>query len=203
MRLRLRLLLQLLVLSGITGWTSGANAGALFPLSNPDRLYGLLRFQANVQFWNRSFPTIGTQIINAVGFRIDIEPWSFLSFGPSFRGLTTFVSGTSTTNVSTSINEVGGMMTFFPLIVQGPSGMLDFRLAISAGGLVSIQRVTFTQKMIATSTVKVTFTNFVLPLEFHGEAIFAQHFVINVFAGYAFFELAQNAYFGFGLSIYL
>jgi hypothetical protein len=154
------------------------------------------------QFWTRTFPTLGPQGINALGFRLDWEPLAFLSVGPYFRGLTSFSSGTTSTSVKTTLNEAGVMVGFYPFVVGSQTSQeIDVRMALFGGGLMTFYQVTFTQTLNTASTFKSTFNTWVFPLEVHLELVLAKRVVLDFFGGYALFEQAQGIYWGAGMGI--
>jgi hypothetical protein len=164
--------------------------------------YGSVHIQGHLVVLSRSFPGISDQDLYSFGGVLHWQPFSFLSFGPYFRGLTSFVSGTSTTSVTNTFNDVGMTVNIIPYISQlSRANNIDVRFIMTTGVLISLQNIDFSHQLIATENKKETSANVVFPIEVGLEFVFSQVVSFKYFVGYTLFAQSQGIYHGPALGI--
>lgn len=204
MLLNLKSGLRLVVLScGFVFWCLPSFGSFSWTFSEPDRSYGLLHVHTGYQMWLRDFPIIERQSLMSFCASVDVEVWSFLFVGMTFRGLTDFKTGTNSTTVSTDFEEFGPMVSVAVFSIRGFGDKSDVRLTLSGGAFVKFQTTKFVEKEIVRSSLSKRVTTWVFPLEGRVELIVLNWLSFRFFVGYALHEQAQTAYHGASLGVFL
>lgn len=164
--------------------------------SDSDSLYGPWHVHGHAVIHSRSFPGLSSQSLISFGGTVHWELFSILSLGPYFRGLSSFISGTDTTQVLTSFHDVGLTVNFFPPFGYFVGRTVDLRFVITAGALLNIHKITFSHKLIATEELSVVGSSYVFPIEVALEFILSEFVSFKYFVGYTLFEQAQGIYHG-------
>jgi len=145
----------------------------------------------------RRFPGISTQTLYSWGGVVHWEILPFFSLGPYFRGFSTFVSGTNTTEVRTTFHDVGLTVNFFPFVFDFYGDKTHyFRLVFTLGSLINIHKMTFSHSLIVSEKLRKTASSFVFPIEAAFEVIAFKRVSIKYFLGFTFFAQAQSIYHG-------